>query len=1019
MKIKSTIQVRRIVVTIVCCTALQVVQAQQTSIFTDPSAEFKKAREFYQREQYSLAYPIFRELSQQLLPADRSNQSLVYQDIRYYTIACGLMQNEQGAVENAIEYIDLDDNLSRVAMMSFHLGEYYFRQKDFYQAATYYEKTSVDHLSNKEVADLKFHQGYSYFNLQRFSEAKPLLDAVRQIPSNPNYAAANYYYGFIAFQDKQYAEALRAFQVVENDEEYGQVVPYYIATIHYINGDKEKALAYAEARLQKSSGYYDTELRKLVGHGWFEKGDFPKALPYLEAHAAKAASLSRQDLYELSYSYYQTGNYPKAIDGFKQLSGKEDSLAQNAMYLLGDAYLKTGQKANARNAFLFCALNSSDPKQQEISKFHYGKLSYELGYHDIALTELQQFLQAYPSSVYHKEARELLVGVMAKTSNYRDAITMMESLSNPSEQAKSFYPAILYGRATELINDGMTGEAEPLLDKALVAPYNQKVLPLVQFWKGELAFRSGRMDEAIRYYNEYLKSGVVNAEVSPVNAHYNIGYAYLKKEMYRQAQAEFEQVEKTPASSSTPVEQDAFLRTADAHYMQRNYGKADAMYDQITRMGWNSSDYASFQRAMIAGIKNSGEKIRLLQQLQRNYASSSLVPDANLEIANSYLADEQFREAIPYLNNVLKDKRSESLKPGAYLKAGIAHYNLGNNTEALNQYNALLENYPNSSEADEALDNARAIYVEEGRSGEYVDYAKKMGRDISTSQADSLAYAEAEVQLSNGNFTNALQRFESYLTRYPEGRYVVEANYYKAEIHLGRKEWEKAAEGYEAVAARVPNRFGEKSLLQAARLNFFDLKNYEKAAGLYGRLFDFASTEENKLEAARGLLRSHYQLEQWDEATSVAKELLKMKGANADDKLLSNMVLARAAQEQSQYDLAISYYKTVASTGKGALAAEARYQIAHSLLAQSKLKEAEKSAFEVINKSGSYELWVTKAYILLGDIYMKQDDYFNAKATYQSVVENSSVPELKEEAQRKLNEATEAERKKSNLSAND
>jgi len=46
---------------------------------------------------------------------------------------------------------------------------------------------------------------------------------------------------------------------------------------------------------------------------------------------------------------------------------------------------------------------------------------------------------------------------------------------------------------------------------------------------------------------------------------------------------------------------------------------------------------------------------------------------------------------------------------------------------------------------------------------------------------------------------------------------------------------------------------------------------------------------------------------------------------------------------------------------------------------------------------------------------MKQNDFFNAKATFKSVVENESLPELKEEAQRKLNQATEAERKQLNL----
>lgn len=1008
---------RNIVATILCCSLVQFGQAQQTGFFTDPRNGYKQAKEYYQQGQYSLAYPIFRELYQQQREPDLTNNALNSQDLRFYTLSCGLMLNEKGALEQATEYVEIEENVSRVELMSFQLGEYYYRQKDFYQAVNFYEKTSLNNLENNQVATLKFHQGYSYFNLQQFEKAKPLLDAVRQMKSSEHYVDANYYYGFIAFRDRQYRTALESFRIVENAEAYSDVVPYYIASILYITGEKEKALDYAGGKLSKGKGYYDLELSKLVGHGWFEKGDYVKALPYLEKFAERN-TLGRYDQYELSYTQYQLKQYGKAIEGFKKLSGKEDSLAQNSMYLLGDAYLKTGQKANARNAFLFCAINSSNPTQQEISRFNYGKLSYELGYHDIALNELQQFLTTYPNSGYAAEAREVLVGVMATTSNFKDALTLLESIRQPSEQVKRFYPSILYGRATELINDNRLEEADLLLDKALKAPYNTAILPLVQFWKGELAYRSGAVEEAIEYYTDYLKNPVTNNEVSSANAQYNLGYAYLRKELYRQAQSSFDAVVKTPAARSSQVEQDAYIRSADAIYMQRDYKKAASMYDRAIQLGWASSDYANFQKAMIAGISNSGDKIRLLQQLQQKYPNSSLIPDANMEIAQSYLANEDFKEAIPYLQAVIKDARSEALKPRAYLRAGIAHYNLGNNDAALKQYNTLLEQYPNSTEAEDALDNARSIYVEEGRTSEYIGYARKMGRDISTSQQDSLAYAEAEIQLSNGNFSNAISRFEAYLKNYPQGRYIVEANYYKGEIHLSRKEFAPAAAAYEAVASRVPNKFGEKSLLQAARINFFDLKQYEKAADLYEQLKNFASTEENKLEAMRGQLRSEYQLERWTDAVENAKELLKSKGASGDDKLLSNMVLARAAQEEKNFDLAISYYKAAVTGGKGAYSAEARYQIAWCLFEQSKLKESEKAAFEVINKSGSYEEWVTRSYILLGDIYMKQQDYFNAKATYQSIVENASIPELKELAQQKLKLATEAESKQNNISAN-
>ncbi len=993
-----------------------VAAAQQTHVIADPEATLKEAKEYFQIGSYSLAYPLFKDLNLYLRDADRSDKALSYQEIKYYTIVCALKQNESAATDLARDFIDGEDNIARVQMMSFHLAEYYFRQKNFYQAVVSYEKTSPDQLSNTEVADLKFHEGYAYFNLQKFDKAMPLLNAIRSNPKDPNYTDANYYYGFIAFNNGKFHDAQESFKITENNSRYEKVVPFYIATIMYNSGQKEQALAYAETRLKKGGQVYDTQLRQLIGHAYFEKGDYKSAQPYLENYASGAKKLRREDTYELAFTYYQTANYAKAIEGFKQLSGKEDSLAQNAMYLLGDAYLKTNQKSNARNAFSFCAANSSNAYQREVSKFNYAKLSYELGYQDVALTELRKFLAGFPNSAYNTEAKELLVGVLANSNSYKDALALVEGLKNPSDNVKKQYAKILYGRATEMINDGLLIGANDLLDKALTAPGNQDVLPYINFWKGEIAYRLNKIDDAIRFYFDYLKSGGTNGEVNPVNAKYNLGYAFLKRENYKQALTYFFHVSGNPKINASATEQDAYVRSADCYYMNRDFTKALAMYDKVLSYSWPSSDYALFQKSMVAGVKSGAEKIKLLQTIERVYPQSSLVPDANLEIATTYFSDEKFRESVPFLKNVVSNTANESLKPKALLRLGIAYYNLNNNKEALNQYNSLIKQYPNSPEAEEALDNAKTIYVEDGRSSEYVSFARGMGVDISANQEDSLAYAEAEVQFNNGNFTGALTRFDNYLAKFPDGKNTIEASYYKSEIYFNQKNWARAAEGYELVGDRAPNKFGEKSLLLAARLNFFDLKNYDKSEKYFSRLKEFASNQENKLEAMRGLLRSQYELKKWTEATENSKDLLNQKGSSTDDKVLANMVLAKSAQAANQCDLAISYFRAAAGLNKSAYGAEARYEIANCQFQQNKLKDAEKAAFEVINKSGSYADWVTKAYLLLGDIYFKEKDYFNAKATFQSIVDNATVPELKETAQRKLTEVTEEEKTGSKMS---
>jgi len=990
--------------------------AQQTRFYSDPEEKFKEAKEYFQKEEYSLAYPMFKELQQSVRETDKINNVTTVQEINYYTIACALKQNEGRAEEMAKNYIDLEKNNARVQQMNFQLGEYYYRQEKFPEATERYEQANIANLSNREIADMQFHQGYSYFVQQQFAKAKPLFNSIRQVKDDPNYIDANYYYGFLALRDKNYNEALQSFKIVENEKNYQTIVPYYIAQIYYIQGKKEEAIAYAGQKLKKGSSYYDVEMNQLLGHAHFERGEFTEALPYLEAYVNKTKKVRREDLYELSYCYYQAKQYPKAIEGFKQLSGKEDTLSQHAMYMLGDAYLKTGQKSNARNAYLFCASNSSNSALKEVSKYNYAKLSYELGYQDEALNSLQSFLTDYPNSTYNKEAKELLVSVLANTSNYADALNLLQTVDKPSESVKKLYPRILFGRATEYINDGRLAEADALLDKALKDPANAAVLPYINFWKGEIAYRNNRIDDAIRYYNNYVTAGSpASGEANPANAKYNLGYSYLRKENYPAALSFFEPVGKNASLNSDGITQDAYIRTADCYYMNRDYTRANAMYGTVIKYSWPAEDYATFQQAMIAGIKNPGDKINLLNTMNRKFPTSSLVTDANMEIAKGYMSQERFKEAIPYLNNIIKEQGNSSQKPQAYLRLGICYYNLNNTGEALNQYKTLIAQYPNSEEANDALDDVKTISVETGKTGDYVDFMKKAGKPLSVDAEDSLTFSAAEAQYENGNVTASLNAFNNYLQKFPDGAHTVDANFYRGEIYNSKGDWNNALNGYEAVVAEAPNKYAEKSALTAARIYFFESKNYAKAETYYAQLKQFTTTQENKLEAMRGLLRSQYQQQKWTDAVNNAKDLLNQKGSSSDDKALANMAIAKSYQVGGQYDLAIANYKTVVTINKSALAAEARYEIANSWFAVDHLSEAEKAAFETINKSGSYDYWVTKSYILLGDIYFKEKDYFNAKATFQSIVDHSINMELKTEAQTKLSKVIEEEGKNSKV----
>lgn len=995
--------IRRIFIALLCCAATYTISfAQANKAWQDVDEQIKQAKEHYQKNEFSLAFALFKNL--------HTNQQAISQfpkhkqtEVAYYTNLCGLITDDKTILQPALDFVENETFEPYVQKLNFHIAEYYFRDQNFNDAIKHYSLSGIENLSNQEISILKFHKGYCHFTQQQFAAAKPLFNAVRQLPKDENYIDANYYYGFICFYDKQYNEAEKAFGIVEKSEAYKNIVPFYLAEIYYFNGQRDKALTYAEQILQTGNQFYTDELKQLAGHLWFDKKEYIKALPYLEYYVSKNAKVRREDLYQLAFCYYSAKNYTKCIEGFKQLGGKEDSLAQNSMYLLADAYLKTNQKTNARNAFLFCASNSSNAFQKQVSAFHYAKLSYELGYLDIALKELKEFIASYPQSPYQTEAKEILVSTLANSSNYKEALLLFEALPNKSETVKKVYPKILYSRAVELINERQIDSAETLINKIFTIPYNENYLSYANFWKGEIAYRNNNIDDAIRYLSLYVSNPKTNGEVSVTNAKYSLGYSWLRKNNFNNALQNFENVAKAASIASTPIEQNAYLRSADCYFMNKSYSTALRIYEDVISQNLYFADYAFFQKAIIVGATNkTSEKLSLLQNLPANYPNSNLIGDAYLEIANTHLANEEYDKAIKPLTDLTQLKEANQLHPQAYLKLGVANFNLDRNEEALKQFSFLSSNFPNTQESDESIEYIRNIFVETQRPDEFINFMKKNGKPITYSEADSITYKAALISLEKNDNDNALKGFIDYLTKYPDGRYYLIANYKIAMLLQQAKKTKEALPYFVTLATKAPNVYAEQSSLQAARTYYFELNDLPNAEKWFTQAKQLANQQDVKLEAMRGLLRCQYKQQKWKEALQNAKDLLNEKTAATDDRMMSRLIVAKNLQAENKLNEALAQYKQVVGLGKSEFSAEAQYRVAEILFAQNKLTEAEKASFDCINKYGSYEYWVTKSYILLGDVYFKQNDLFNAEATFKSVAENATIEELKKEAEAKL-----------------
>ena len=977
--------------------------SQYSYHYDNENKEYFKARDLFDKDQFALAYPILNQLQNQVSEEKIASENYKI-DIDYFFIVTALQLNKQFAVQKAIAFTEDIRNQERITSMNYYLGHYFFVNNEHEKAIKYFEKSAYNNLGNEQIASLKFELAYSYFYLKNYEMAKPLFDEIHQLPTNKYYLPSNYYFGFISYREKDYSTALLSFKIVESLPDYNGIVPYYIAEIYYFQNQPKEALFNALKALENPNIFYKNDLELLAGQLYFEQQQYQKAIPYFETYITSSEKVSKEILYETSYSYYRTKAYTKAIEGFKQLSNENDSLGQNSMYLLGDLYLKSNNKSSARNAFQFSANNSSNKKQQEISIYNYAKLSYELKYKDVALSEIKLFLSNYPSSEYQNDAKEILVNLLAGSDNFSEALSTYQSIKSPSPELQKVFPKILFGKASELLNEQKIIEAKEILQNITKDVNGGNIIPVANFWLGEIAYREQKFDDAINYIHKYLLNPQAQGEANLQSANYILGYCFLKKQLYKQSLESFRQVTNSLKYSSNNIEQDSYLRTGDNFFMLKDYIAAKAIYDKVISLGLSESDYALYQNSLIAGIHNPDEKVRELNTLEAKFPTSEYINDADFEIANTYMAEEKFKDAIVYLNKVIAHSSNE-VKPKAYLKLGLAWYNLNDNNTALLNYQKLLTEYPNSLESDLALENIKSIYIERNKPEDYIAILKKAGKAITTTEADSISFNAASTLYNNGDCNNSISAFTNYIEHYPNGAFVTNANYFRSLCYFKNKDWKNALTGFEIVANSINNKYVETATLQTAKLYYLEMQQYEKAKSYFNKLSQIASTPDNQLEALRGLVRSYYQTKDYSEASRVAKELLSKKNISTDDRSIANLVLGKSLETSQEYENAIIAFKLVSNINKGIWGAEARYEIAYCYYSIDNLASSEKSALDVIKENGSSDFWTAKAYILLGDIYSRQKDYFNAKAAYQSVAVNATITELKTEAQQKLDKA--------------
>lgn len=924
------------------------------------------------------------------------------QQLFFYQIISGISDNDLASVKSAIDLYKRSENNSLSSYLAFYLGDYYFKNADFFKSIEYLEKTDQLYLPKNISIKIQFEKGLSYFALKKFDDAKQYLKNILQLSKSIYTSDARYYLGFIAFSEQLYDDALIQFNELKTDSLYQNTVPFYLAYIYNEKGKVEKAIELSESYLLQKDALHFKETQQFLASIYFNKKDFVKSIALYEKARSLGIVLEPIQRFELGVSYHEIGKFSNAIEMLKPLSAGKDSIAGQSMFFLGYSFLQIGDKTNARNSFIFSNAMHLSVEKKEIALLNFAKLSFELGFQDQGFNKLIDFITQFPNSILIKEANEILLQYYAKTNDFKQSLLLLEKSDFSPSLLSSIAPRIYFGRSMEIINENDYDLVEKYLNEILKYRSSLFYGPAI-FWKGEIAFRKGNYSEAIKNLTEFFK---INAsqigEATNENAFYTLGYAYFEMESYDKAAGFFEKL----FAANKPIESDfkreAVIRAADCAFMQKNTGRAKSLYAKVASGTFYGADYASFQLAVIEGIKDPTQKIKMLKKIQDEYPSSEYIPIITMELIDTYMSEEEFENAIPLLEKIkMLVSKDDELLPQAYLKLGVCLYNLEKPDESIEQFKRLLVSYPASEQAAEAIESAKTIFIEKGRIDEYQTFLSSGGRTINSLQKDSLLFQFVQSRFIDPETEAAYTAVNEYKNQFPNGLFIADVLNFQAELFQRDKKWSEAVKCFDSITAKGPSKFQEKAYRMAAKIYFFELKDNFNAIRNFNQLLLLSISDDIKLECFRGLIRAHYLLKDWKEGKIVAEKILILN-VGEDDKAYANIILGYMEQSLKSFVSSNDFFEKVISGNISQINAEAGFQIATNTFLIGNLAEAETAAMEVIEKSGSNDFWVTRSYILLSDIFLMQKDYFNAKATLQSIIENCKILVLKDEAAVKL-----------------
>lgn len=888
------------------------------------------------------------------------------------------------------------------------LGLFYSQQKNYAEAATWLSKTKTQGLSDADLVEIRFKQGYAHLNLKELNRADSLFNLIKDLEHSYT-AAANYYSAYLNIKNNRFDIALKGIDKADRDAAFRKMTPQLRSIIFYRKRDYAKTVAYATPYISDTSeakGKEEISMLLADAHYWL--GNYKTSDSLFKIwNTQSEISLAPAIRYRVAYNRLQIGKPKEALPLFKSIaesdsaSKTKDSLIQLSAYFSGVCYLNLNNKAFALSAFDQARKSNANKGIQSMAWFNYGKLLQDAGKFDEAIEALKLFANKFPSNANVQEAQEIISEAYLNTSDFDDAIAHIKGLGYRSSRIKSAFQKIAFSKGAQLFNENKFEEAFLWLDTSLVYQVDSQVTQASLYWAGQSLYNLNKYNLALGYFDRCI-GATEKGSIYQLKAQYAAGYSKFNLKEYEGAIPYFKAY--TTQMEILEIRQnyaDALVRMGDCYYATKLYPNAIASLNKAIAAKTEDIDYAYFRKGMVHnGNFQPVEAKEAFTLVRDRYNAGRYYDDALYYLAQMDLDNSKYEEAISGFNNLLKETSDPSLIAWGTLRRALAYSNLKQIDKAGEDYKSVIDKNPTHPAAESAFLGLQELVASNGNLEEFNTYLQKFKKANPDNQSvESIQFETAKGLYFAQKYEKALLAFSDYLTSYPDYSLAGDARFYLAEsqYRLGKKDLAKA--NYLLVLEKKPG--SNKSI---ARLGELELvaNNPAAALGWYKQLLNLSLNKKEELAAKAGVMDAYWQLNKKDSSALIASAILQYSNLPSDFYSRATLVQAKNDYQNGDFEKATDGFVTVLNNAKDIYGAESQYLLAEIQYKQGRYKESIETLFDLNKSFQAYTRWYDRSFLLIADNYIKLKENYQARYVLERLAEKSSDTEVKEQAKAKL-----------------